>query len=62
MSKAGKELLAALENALEVAKCEHEMIEPFPLELGPKNGFARQACKKCGATFYMPLGDTDAPC
>lgn len=61
MTKAGEKLIAAAKEAVKVSQCEHEMLDPFPADLGPREGFASNKCKKCGATFYLQLGDTSDP-
>jgi hypothetical protein len=53
VSKAGEKLLAAANEAVAVAKCEHDLME-MPNHLSP-SGFSRTFCKKCGASFYEPV-------
>lgn len=50
MGKSGKKLLAALEEAVTVAKCDHELLN-LGAYLSP-SGYTRELCKKCGASFY----------
>ena len=53
MSKAGQKLLEAAAEALESARCEHDL-QPAMRRTWPK-GFSRQVCKKCGVSIYAPL-------
>lgn len=52
MSKAGKKLIKAAKEAIEVAECEHDL-HPQP-HLGSLKKFY---CPKCGATIWKtPIG------
>jgi hypothetical protein len=54
MSKAGKKLIEAAKEAVEVAKCEHSLVAHLWLtDSAPK--LDRYFCTKCSATIWVPV-------
>lgn len=51
MTKAGEKLLNAAKEAIEVAKCDHDLI-PQPTQRD--SSLRKFHCKKCGATIWEP--------
>lgn len=49
MSKSGDELIEAAKEAVEVAKCKHDLV-PQPDQGSLKKFY----CRKCGATMWEP--------
>jgi hypothetical protein len=51
MTKAGEKLLSAAKDAIETAKCVHDLV-PQPTERG--SSLDKFYCRKCRATIWEP--------
>lgn len=61
MSATGKKLIAAAEEAVTVAKCDHDLVLlRRPVTTAPPT-FDRFSCQKCAAVIWVPISNEQRP-